>query len=347
MGPTIEPVLESSAHIEDPADPQDQPDPEGPKESKVQTKVRKPDPFDGSNTRKLQPFLVQCQLSFCNRPNTFASNEAKVTFALSYLKGTALDYFKPALMDPDENPVWSTDYSEFTSELWTNFGPFNPEADAENELNWLWMKDNQKIAKYIVSFQQLAPRVQWGQATLWWQFYIRLPSQIKDEIAHIRKLDTLIKLHELSQGINTRYWEHHSKISHENALTSKAEKSLEKTNKSNNKSDKKSDNSGQKKTPGNSSSSSSGNTNNNSGSSNNSTNKKSTSDLPEKLGKDGKLTPQECPRRMDGNLCLFCGKGGHMAKDCTKATSSTSKTKAQGANTTEDKSDAKATDSKK
>jgi Retrotransposon gag protein len=79
-------------------------------------------------------------------------------------------------MDLDENPIWSTDYSEFTSDLRTNFGPFNPKADAENELNRLWMKDNQKIAKYIVSFQQLAPRVHWGQAAFRRQFYIGLPS---------------------------------------------------------------------------------------------------------------------------------------------------------------------------
>jgi hypothetical protein len=111
------------------------------------------------------------------------------------------------------------------------------------------MKDNQKIAKYIVSFQQLAPRVQWGQAALRQQFYIGLPSQIKDEIARIRKPDTLIKIHNLSQGINARYWERHSKISRENASTSKAEKSSEKANKSNNKSDRKSDNSSQKKNP--------------------------------------------------------------------------------------------------
>jgi hypothetical protein len=69
------------------------------------------------------------------------------------------------------------------------------------------MKDNQKIAKYIVSFQQLAPRVQWGQAALRRQFYIRLPSQIKDEIARVGKPDTLIKLRELSQGIDAHYWE--------------------------------------------------------------------------------------------------------------------------------------------
>jgi hypothetical protein len=64
------------------------------------------------------------------------------------------------------------------------------------------MKDNQKIMKYIVSFQQLALRVQWGQATLRRQFYIGLPCQIKDEIAHVGKLYTLIKLRELSQGID-------------------------------------------------------------------------------------------------------------------------------------------------
>jgi G:T-mismatch repair DNA endonuclease (very short patch repair protein) len=100
------------------------------------------------------------------------------------------------------------------------------------------MKDNQKIAKYIMSFQQLAPRVQWGQAALQRQFYIGLPSQIKDEIARVGKPDTLIKLRELSQGIDTCYWERHSEISCKNALTSKVEKSSEKTNKSNNKSDK-------------------------------------------------------------------------------------------------------------
>ena len=47
------------------------------------TKVCEPDVFDGSNTRKLQPFLVQCTLNFCNRPDAFTSDSDKVTFALS------------------------------------------------------------------------------------------------------------------------------------------------------------------------------------------------------------------------------------------------------------------------
>ena len=31
------------------------------------------------------------------------------------------------------------------------------------------------------------------------------------------------------------------------------------------------------------------------------------------------MTPEERQRRKDKNLCMFCGKPGHVAKDCNKA----------------------------
>ena len=52
-------------------------------------------------------------------------------------------------------------------------------------------------------------------------------------------------------------------------------------------------------------------------------NLKSSLDLTGKLGKDSKLTLQECQRRMDNSLCLFCGKTGHVAKECPKPTAVT------------------------
>ena len=61
-----------------------------PKKNSEQTKVWELDVFDGSDTHKLQPFLVQCTLNFRNHPDAFSTDSAKVTFALSYLKGTAL-----------------------------------------------------------------------------------------------------------------------------------------------------------------------------------------------------------------------------------------------------------------
>ena len=71
------------------------------------TKIREPNPFDSSDPKKLQPFLVQLELNFRNRPNTFQLNMYKVNYTLSFLKGTALDYFEPSLMDPHANPTWS------------------------------------------------------------------------------------------------------------------------------------------------------------------------------------------------------------------------------------------------
>src|SRR5882672_9789694 len=53
--------------------------------------------------------------------------------------------------------------------------------------------------------------------------------------------------------------------------------------------------------------------------------KKPDPDLSSKLGKDSKLTPQERQRRLDNNLCLFCGTSGHVAKDCPKSSSASSK----------------------
>ena len=136
-----------------------------PKKSATRTKVHEPDVFNGSDTRKLQPFLVQCTLNFRNRPDAFTSNSDKVTFALSYLKDTALDWFEP-LLTSGESPPWLDNYSNFIGELKTNFGPHAPEGEAEADLKNLKMRDNQRIVKYLVDFNHLAARVQWGDAAL-------------------------------------------------------------------------------------------------------------------------------------------------------------------------------------
>ena len=105
------------------------------------SKVQEPDVFDGSDTRKLWAFLVQCQLNFNSKPWAFRTDASKVNYAISYLKGTTLDWFEPGLMSDD--PLdWISNYSKFTSELKCNFGPHNPKGDVENELKSLWMKNN-------------------------------------------------------------------------------------------------------------------------------------------------------------------------------------------------------------
>ena len=86
------------------------------------TKVQEPDVFDGLDTHKLQPFLVQYTLNFRNCPDAFSTDSAKVTFALSYFKGTTLNWFELSLTSR-LNPSWLDEYFNFVlelkKELWT------------------------------------------------------------------------------------------------------------------------------------------------------------------------------------------------------------------------------------
>ena len=126
-------------------------------------RVREPNPFDSSDTQKLQPFLTQCFLNFQDHPDTFTDDSVKVIYTLSYLKGTGLDWFEPSLTSRNNIP-WLSNYSKFVSELCSYFGPFDPEGEAKAELKNVHMHDNQRITKYLVKFNRLAARVQWGNA---------------------------------------------------------------------------------------------------------------------------------------------------------------------------------------
>ena len=106
-----------------------------PKSKKI--KVWDPDTFDGSNPRKLRDFLVSCNLHFHDRPEVFISDEKRILFILSYLKGSALSWFKPRLNDLTISAHWMWDYLAFLSELEDNFGPHDPVGDAEKALHEL------------------------------------------------------------------------------------------------------------------------------------------------------------------------------------------------------------------
>ena len=59
-------------------------------------KAKEPDTFDGSEPQKLNNFILLCDLFFHSNP-IYSNDSNKVTFALSYLQGTALEFFEPSL----------------------------------------------------------------------------------------------------------------------------------------------------------------------------------------------------------------------------------------------------------
>ncbi|KIK13967.1 hypothetical protein PISMIDRAFT_17624 [Pisolithus microcarpus 441] len=257
-------------------------------DSALKTKVHEPNTFNNLDLKKLCEFLM---------------HRTKVTFTQSYLKGMVLAWFKPDLLNPNDYfncPLWMDNYREFLHELTTNFGPHDAVADAVQNLKNLLMKDSSRIPKYVIKFNQWA-------------------SQVKDynEISHVGKPTTLVRLCELAQTIDAQYWERKAEIS----CTAKPS-----TNKS--ASTKSSDN---KKSSSISPSTPCSDAKGKSKSKDNQKPNTVKSDITHLLGKDSKLNATECQCCLTNTLCLFCGEGGHSVKDCPKSTSCAAKAHAAAA----------------
>ena len=105
------------------------------------THIWAPDAFDSSNPKDLQPFLLQCQLTFNTYPQQYAAGLVKVCFATSYLKKSALEWFENGIMDTNLRlaPIWHSNWGKYIKELQTHFGLANPISNTEIELHQLTM----------------------------------------------------------------------------------------------------------------------------------------------------------------------------------------------------------------
>ena len=66
-----------------------------PQPKKKHRTIREPDPFSGGGPDELRAFLFQCQIYFRASEGEFTKDSERIFFAISYLRGIALDYFEP------------------------------------------------------------------------------------------------------------------------------------------------------------------------------------------------------------------------------------------------------------
>jgi hypothetical protein len=126
-------------------------------------KLREPELFTGKDPKKLKTFIFQCQLYFCN--SDFDSDSKKVTFALSYLRDVAQEWFEPGISRlTNEPPEWSDNWESFLDKLCTNFGPYNETGDAKHELTNLHMRNNQTCFRLPSPFLQVSTPLLLGRA---------------------------------------------------------------------------------------------------------------------------------------------------------------------------------------
>src|SRR5438046_4791272 len=65
------------------------------------TKVLQPDPFTGDRL-ELDTYLTRCQHVFLTQPSLFLTEQHKVLYASSYLKGNTYSWMKPLVKEYDK-----------------------------------------------------------------------------------------------------------------------------------------------------------------------------------------------------------------------------------------------------
>ena len=267
---------------------------------RARVKTRDPDPYDGTDPSKLRAFLSQCRLTFRSRPHDFENDQIRITYAVSWLKGTALRWYEPNLDLPDDElPDHALYWGAFEEALKATFGEPDPVTSATTKLDNLLMKDHHHITRYNVEFNEYAALSGYNNQALYTRYYKGLAPRLKDALVFSGKPATLAGLRTRAQALDQRYWERKDE-DRPKPVTSQSTLSVASSpSRDSNTLSPKPDTS--PKSPPTSADSSS---------------KSKNPDLSNVLGPDGKLLPEEKARRKQNDLCLICGAEGHFSDKC-------------------------------
>jgi hypothetical protein len=180
------------------------------------TKVNPPMEFTGRRDQ-IKSFRLQCKLYWEMNPERFNGKaRARLLFAMSYLRGKALEWIQPHM----ENYIDSTTTEQITEStravlgsvdlffaaIKETFDVGNDVLEADRDLRVL--RQRTSAAAYRAEFSILAAKVGWNDDALASQFYRGLKDQVRTEITmhHVRP-STLRGMADLAIQIDTRIFE--------------------------------------------------------------------------------------------------------------------------------------------
>jgi len=105
-------------------------------EQQFQAQTQEPDPFDSSDSHQASHFHPTVQTQLPRPKDLFWDDTDKVNYVLSFLKGTGLDCFESAVLDPVEPPL-AFGFRSFLEELEPNFRTYYPVVKQKPNLKTL------------------------------------------------------------------------------------------------------------------------------------------------------------------------------------------------------------------
>lgn len=253
--------------------------------------LHKPSEYDGSNRNACTTFLAQLKLYMHGNAESFPTEESKVLFAATYLRGKAFSWFEPRMVRGTD-PLLS-DFELFCSELLRNLGDPDQQATMARKLKAL--KQTTSAAAYRTEFDNTSQYLSWDSAALKSYYYDGLSAAVKDALALIPDPpEDLNTFQDLTIKIDQRLYERRQESRGASHATIKTTAPLNRTRPTVTSTRF---NATRPTVPQYSGG--------------------APMDLDATRNKRFKpLTPQERQRRISNNLCLYCGGPGHSASGC-------------------------------
>jgi hypothetical protein len=165
-------------------------------------RVQPPENYDGVR-KDLPKFFTQLELVFRSGPVQFATEEARIIYACTFLRGTAYAWVQPHL-EVANDPILTT-WENFKTALQSAFGDPDLQATAERQLSVL--KQTGATSAYAAEFRRLAALAKWDKQALNFHFYNGLKDSVKDELARDDRPTDLDVLISKSIRIDDRHYE--------------------------------------------------------------------------------------------------------------------------------------------
>jgi hypothetical protein len=161
--------------------------------------------------------LAQLALVFVTYPENFKTDEEKIVYSISYLRGDAAAWFEPEILGTTSlEPVrWATDFEAFWQELEDNFGSVDSVVEASRLIFELTMGKDEPIRGYNVLFNTYAAQLRWNDRALLSQYYRGLAERLKDELARVGQPTSLSELRSTATRLDERYWTRQNELNYE------------------------------------------------------------------------------------------------------------------------------------
>ena len=151
-------------------------------------KVSAPDVYDGA-LDKAETFLRQLTLYIHARPADFPSNDSKIIFALSYMKGGTAGAWADRILEQLEAGEPLGDWKTFKEQFKDAFADPTPEISARHKMDKI-RQGQRPVEEYVADFRALVPRTGYNDAAHVEKFEKGLNSGLLDKIYALPEMPT-------------------------------------------------------------------------------------------------------------------------------------------------------------